>query len=742
LLCCSASDAQETSLEDGAVWIELGKVAPVVRDDDFSVSRDNLLSVAAPGVLANDTDVAGGPLTSRLVNGPSHGALTLGADWSFHYSPDAGFAGTDTFTYSVDGDTQSSTTATARIEVGQQALLLADTFSRPNSATLGNGWTKTEAAGAAVGLDAGRMTFLETSDAVARPMAWHGFPAVTTGTLTWEFELDWTAGLTGNDYAVYMQLGDDAQMGADAPDAGVGVNLVWGRIGTEDQMLGYRRAGSAAALLPMSGFTLVRVQVDLYRFTYDVYVDGALAGTAIPFDAPVALNTVRFIADVLDQHDFSGRAFDSVTISGSAPVARNVFVRAADALEKTITLPYTAGDGPGPYTFDVVAAPRHGTLDDDGDATVIYTANSGFIGEDSFTFRVSDGAAQSSVATVSLAVQHYPGAAWETRTPAEMGMDGAGLDQLAASIGGVGSVVRNGYLVKTWGDQAAKADWASAAKPVLNMLLFFAVQEGRIESVEDRVAPWVLAATGGVLRAEDEEMTFAQLLNMTSGYARIEAPGAAWAYNDVAVQLKNRLIGAIFGEPLDLPLRARLVPLELQDGSLLAGRGGYGVSTTTRDFARIAWFWLNRGHWRGQQILDEHFFENYLRSQVPAFVPGSTGLDADYLNVGTFGGPTDQTHYGPGQFGMNWWFNGPNDAVGTTDLRPWQDAPPDTVLALGHWNREVAVFIPSLNVVVATRGNWGTFVPGDASSGMNERLRLLTQSVIANGSSQSSSDAR
>src|SRR5690606_25946733 len=154
-------------------------------------------------------------------------------------------------------------------------------------------------------------------------------------------------------------------------------------------------------------------------FTYDVYVDGALARAGIPFDVPVTLDTVRFFTDVLNEQNFSGRSFDSMTLAGqpaggddgnSAPVARTATVRAADGLAKTITLAYTDSDGPGPYTFDVVTAPRHGTLgDDDGDATVVYTASAGFIGADSFTFRVSDGSAQLNLATVSLAVQHYPG---------------------------------------------------------------------------------------------------------------------------------------------------------------------------------------------------------------------------------------------------------------------------------------------------------------------------------------------
>jgi VCBS repeat-containing protein len=713
-------------------------VAPVARDDDYSVSRDNVLSVTAPGILANDADADGNALTAHLVSNPSHGSLTLGADGSFSYSPAVGFTGTDAFTYVADDGTQRSAVATATIQVGQQAVLFTDTFSRANSGVVGNGWIENETAGAVVSLADGRLTFVDTSDVALRPMVRHGFAGVSAGSLTWEFELDWTRVRSETGYAVYMQLGDGGQMSADAPHAGVGVNLVWSRIGTQDQMLGYRRSGATSALRQASGLRLVRVHVDLDRFAYDVYVDGVLTRAAIPFDVPVALNTVRFFTDVLNETNFSGRSFDSVTISGqssgsggnTAPVARNALVRVADGVAKTIGLAHTDSDGPGPYTFDIVAAPRHGTLgDDDGDATVIYTATAGFVGNDSFTFRVSDGVAQSNLATVSLIAQHYPGAAWETRTPAQVGMDGARLDQLAASIGGVGSVVRNGYMVKTWGDQTAKADWASASKPVLNTLLFFAVQEGRIDAVEERVEPWVFAATGGALRADDESMTFAQLMNMTSGYARSEGPGAAWAYNDVAIQLKNRLVGAIFGEPLDAPLRARLAPLQLQDGSLLTTRSGYGLSTTTRDFARIAWFWLNRGNWRGQQILAEKFFDDYLRTQVPGTMPRTTGADTDYLNVGTAGGGTDQTAYGPGQFGMSWWFNGPNDTVGTTGLRPWPDAPPDTVQAHGHWNREFVVWIPSLNVVVATRGSWGSFVPGDPSSGVNQRLKLLTQSV-------------
>jgi hypothetical protein len=75
---------------------------------------------------------------------------------------------------------------------------------------------------------------------------------------------------------------------------------------------------------------------------------------------------------------------------------------------------------------------------------------------------------------------------------------------------------------------------------------------------------------------------------------------------------------------------------------------------------------------------------------------------------------------------MSWWFN---DTIGTSGSRPWPDAPPDMIQTHGHWGREMIVMIPSLNLVVATRGTWGSFVPGDPSSGVNQRLRLLSAAV-------------
>ena len=57
-----------------------------------------MLTVAAPGVLGNDSDPDGDPLTAVLVSGPSHGSLTLNANGVL-YTPAVDYAGADSFSY-------------------------------------------------------------------------------------------------------------------------------------------------------------------------------------------------------------------------------------------------------------------------------------------------------------------------------------------------------------------------------------------------------------------------------------------------------------------------------------------------------------------------------------------------------------------------------------------------------------------------------------------------------------------
>ena len=72
---------------------------PVAADDAYSANQGQMLSVASPGVLANDTDPNGYNLTAIQVTGPANGTLTLAANGSFVYSPNAAIVGDDSFSY-------------------------------------------------------------------------------------------------------------------------------------------------------------------------------------------------------------------------------------------------------------------------------------------------------------------------------------------------------------------------------------------------------------------------------------------------------------------------------------------------------------------------------------------------------------------------------------------------------------------------------------------------------------------
>src|SRR5207247_1784016 len=98
--------------------------APVAAGDSYSATEDTPLTIAAPGVLANDTDVENSALTAALVSGPAHGALVLNANGSFTYTPTANYSGPDSFTYKANDGTADSNVAAVTITV--TAVVTAD----------------------------------------------------------------------------------------------------------------------------------------------------------------------------------------------------------------------------------------------------------------------------------------------------------------------------------------------------------------------------------------------------------------------------------------------------------------------------------------------------------------------------------------------------------------------------------------------------------------------------------------
>jgi serine protease AprX len=129
------TDTQATSnLATVTVTVTAVNDPPVAADDSYITAEDTPLTVPAPGVLDNDSDADGDPLTAvmdsplaggTLVYSPSiSGTLLFGADGSFIYTPTLGFSGVVSFTYHATDGTAESNIAIVEITVSERTVLL------------------------------------------------------------------------------------------------------------------------------------------------------------------------------------------------------------------------------------------------------------------------------------------------------------------------------------------------------------------------------------------------------------------------------------------------------------------------------------------------------------------------------------------------------------------------------------------------------------------------------------------
>ncbi len=164
---------------------EYANQAPVATPDPYSTDEDTTRIVAAPGVLANDTDPEAGAMTAILVSGPAHAAaFTLNSDGSFSYAPAANYNGPDSFTYKArDAVGAESNTVTVNLTV-------AAVDDLPTIAVVGGGQCIGDNAGritlALTDLDtpAANLTLGSSTASIVSSVAFGGAGATRTVTIT------------------------------------------------------------------------------------------------------------------------------------------------------------------------------------------------------------------------------------------------------------------------------------------------------------------------------------------------------------------------------------------------------------------------------------------------------------------------------------------------------------------------------------------------------------------------------
>ncbi len=102
-----------TSTATVSVTVDAVNDPPVANMDSITTDEDSPVDIP---VLANDTDVDGDPLTVTAADAPN-GTVTINADGTVIYVPDANFNGTDTITYTISDGQGGFSTSTVEVTV-------------------------------------------------------------------------------------------------------------------------------------------------------------------------------------------------------------------------------------------------------------------------------------------------------------------------------------------------------------------------------------------------------------------------------------------------------------------------------------------------------------------------------------------------------------------------------------------------------------------------------------------------
>jgi len=404
---------------------------PVAGNDTVTIGEDG---AAVLDVVANDSDADGDAVTVSTVSAPANGTAALiatGADaGKISYTPNANFAGTDSFTYVVSDGKGGTATATVTVTVtniNDPPTATSDTATtleekavvvdvRPNDSDAdGDALTVTAVTTPANGTAAlvptapGSVTYTPKANFV--------------GTDSFSYTVsDGKGGVAAATVTVEVTNVNDAPTAVD-DGAAVGEDSGTAIIDVAVNDNGNPDVGETirvdAVTQPGHGVAAVIVEgADAGKVSYTPAVNffGSDSFTYTINDGNGGTATARVTVSVASINDMPTAAADVATVvEDSGANAIDVLANDSSAPDADETLTVTAVTSAGNGTTTVIAA---GT--DAG--KVSYTPNANFAGTDSFAYTLSDGNGGVAVATVSVTVTNVndpPSAAADTVSAAE-----------------------------------------------------------------------------------------------------------------------------------------------------------------------------------------------------------------------------------------------------------------------------------------------------------------------------------
>ena len=465
------SDAERSAVEQG-LSAEVSSLpeadpngAPTATADAATTVEDTAVSV---DVVANDTDPDGDSLSVTEVAGAGSGSVVANGDGTVTYTPDSGFSGDDSFDYTVsDGN---GGTATGTVSVGVEAapssgglidptgaalVLQAETLSE--RLTSGDGvsqWTDRALDNDASQGEAGRRPTLVEDDGVSA-LRFDGVDDVLR--VANSDSLNVGGPYEAKTLSIAFRPGDDVdgrqviyEQGGGI--RGINVYLENGQVHASAWNTNEGAWGPvtlSADVTPGEAHTIT-LGMDAASGTFSTHLDGQSLGTRdgvgqlhdhigpIAFGAMARDSLFTDGAVSVDGTDFhfGGEILDAAFYNGvlsdaersaveqglSAEVsslpeadpngAPTATADAATTVEDTaVSVDVVANDtDPDGDSLSVteVAGAGSGSVVANGDGTVTYTPDSGFSGDDSFDYTVSDGNGGTATGTVSVGVEAAP----------------------------------------------------------------------------------------------------------------------------------------------------------------------------------------------------------------------------------------------------------------------------------------------------------------------------------------------
>ncbi|WEG13455.1 Ig-like domain-containing protein [Pullulanibacillus sp. KACC 23026] len=396
--------------EEQTVTIDVKSVndAPVAKADSFMVNEDETLTVqATSSILANDTDVENDPLTAVLVNGPSHGTLSLNPDGTFSYTPNANYNGKDTFTYKANDGELNSAEQTVTIDVkpvNDAPIAKADSYTVNEDETLN---VKSDASLLAndSDVDGDSLTAIKVSG-----------PSHGTLSLNADGTFSYTPDANYNGKDAFTYKANDGVLNSDVQTVTIDVKSVNDApvakadsySVNEDETLAVD-TNILANDTDVDGDTLKSILVDspshgtlalnldgTFSYTPDANYNGKDTFTYKAYDGDLYSNKQTVTIDVKPVNDAPVAKADSYTVNEDETL--NV------KSDSSILANDSDVDGDS-LTAIKVSGPSHGTLTCNADGTFSYTPDANYNGKDTFTYKANDGVLNSDVQTVTIDVK-------------------------------------------------------------------------------------------------------------------------------------------------------------------------------------------------------------------------------------------------------------------------------------------------------------------------------------------------